>query len=536
MAIVAGVDFGTLSVRVSIVDSERGPARRPASAEYPLHAASDDPDHATQTPRRPHGRARAGATRAGARRRRACAGARRRGHRARHHRVERDPGRRRPRSRSTTTTSGATTAPGGRRREITATAHASGARGDRLVRRRLLLRVGLLEAAALAAAQPGQARPVRHRARALRHGGGRRCAASPIRDQVPRSVCAMGHKWMWNPALGGLPPEEFLRHGRSAAGRRARASSAAGTRPRTRSPGTWRRSGPSGSGLRAGHPDSGRRLRRALGRDRRGRAAGRRGQRGRHLDLHHGHQRHGRPASRASAAWCRVGPSRATPGIEAGLSATGDIFDAIARRAGTTVAALSDGLGRLPRRADRAAAPDLGQRRPHGAGESRTGRRHARLEPHAHGAGRAVRRHRGHRASTRASSWSGWRSMACRSAASSTAAASRRRTDAQPGVRQRAEQADPGAGRGGRRAWARRSSRSWRPARSRRSRTAQDALCPAYDVVEPDPAQRGGLRASSSRCTASLYFALGRRTPAPAAIGARAADAARDRRAREERS
>jgi L-ribulokinase len=32
-------------------------------------------------------------------------------------------------------------------------------------------------------------------------------------------------------------------------------------------------------------------------------------------------------------------------GIEAGLSATGDIFDAVARRAGTTVAALSEGLG-----------------------------------------------------------------------------------------------------------------------------------------------------------------------------------------------
>jgi L-ribulokinase len=29
-------------------------------------------------------------------------------------------------------------------------------------------------------------------------------------DQVPRSVCAMGHKWMWNQALGGLPSEIFL--------------------------------------------------------------------------------------------------------------------------------------------------------------------------------------------------------------------------------------------------------------------------------------------------------------------------------------
>ena len=29
--------------------------------------------------------------------------------------------------------------------------------------------------------------------------------------QAPRSICAMGHKWMWNADLGGLPPEEFLR-------------------------------------------------------------------------------------------------------------------------------------------------------------------------------------------------------------------------------------------------------------------------------------------------------------------------------------
>ncbi len=28
--------------------------------------------------------------------------------------------------------------------------------------------------------------------------------------RLPRSVCAMGHKWMWNEQLGGLPSEEFL--------------------------------------------------------------------------------------------------------------------------------------------------------------------------------------------------------------------------------------------------------------------------------------------------------------------------------------
>lgn len=28
--------------------------------------------------------------------------------------------------------------------------------------------------------------------------------------KVPRSVCAMGHKWMWNETLGGLPSDEFL--------------------------------------------------------------------------------------------------------------------------------------------------------------------------------------------------------------------------------------------------------------------------------------------------------------------------------------
>src|SRR3954471_12219625 len=48
MTIVAGVDFGTLSVRVSILDSERGRLGA-ASAEYPLHRRREDPDYATQS-------------------------------------------------------------------------------------------------------------------------------------------------------------------------------------------------------------------------------------------------------------------------------------------------------------------------------------------------------------------------------------------------------------------------------------------------------------------------------------------------------
>jgi L-ribulokinase len=48
MAIVAGVDFGTLSVRVTLVDSKTGPIGT-ASASYPLHRRRDDPNYATQS-------------------------------------------------------------------------------------------------------------------------------------------------------------------------------------------------------------------------------------------------------------------------------------------------------------------------------------------------------------------------------------------------------------------------------------------------------------------------------------------------------
>jgi L-ribulokinase len=45
---VAGVDFGTLSIRVSLVDSEHGLIDS-ASAEYPRHRKHEDPEYATQS-------------------------------------------------------------------------------------------------------------------------------------------------------------------------------------------------------------------------------------------------------------------------------------------------------------------------------------------------------------------------------------------------------------------------------------------------------------------------------------------------------
>jgi L-ribulokinase len=48
VAIVAGVDFGTLNVRVTLLDSERGRLGT-ASSEYPLKRKREDPDFATQS-------------------------------------------------------------------------------------------------------------------------------------------------------------------------------------------------------------------------------------------------------------------------------------------------------------------------------------------------------------------------------------------------------------------------------------------------------------------------------------------------------
>ena len=92
MTIVAGVDFGTQSVRVSIVDSARGVIGHGVS-EYPVQRDRHDPDFATQS----HDAHMNALVEAMAHALRDAGGAGQRGarHRARHHRLDGDPGGRR---------------------------------------------------------------------------------------------------------------------------------------------------------------------------------------------------------------------------------------------------------------------------------------------------------------------------------------------------------------------------------------------------------------------------------------------------------
>ncbi|HVX67623.1 MAG TPA: FGGY-family carbohydrate kinase, partial [Bryobacteraceae bacterium] len=160
--------------------------------------------------------------------------------------------------------------------------------------------------------------------------------------QAPRSICAMGHKWMWNAALGGLPGEEFLSQvDPLLGGVRAKLGGCYATSDKIagRLAPEWAAK----LGLRAGIPipvgafDA-------------------------HWDAIGAGIREGDVVNVVGTSTCIMAIAKETGlipgvcgvvkgsihpsyfGIEAGLSATGDIFDAIARRAGTTVAALSQGI------------------------------------------------------------------------------------------------------------------------------------------------------------------------------------------------
>jgi L-ribulokinase len=160
--------------------------------------------------------------------------------------------------------------------------------------------------------------------------------------QAPRSICAMGHKWMWNQALGGLPPEDFLvavdplLKGVRAKlnGRYAASDQVAGELAPEWATKLGLREGML---IPVGAFDA-------------------------HWDAIGAGAKTGDAVNVIGTSTCIIAISDATElipgvcgvvpgsvhprktGVEAGLSATGDIFEAIARRAGTTVAALSAGL------------------------------------------------------------------------------------------------------------------------------------------------------------------------------------------------
>jgi L-ribulokinase len=159
---------------------------------------------------------------------------------------------------------------------------------------------------------------------------------------VKRSVCAMGHKWLWNADLGGLPPESFLvKVDPLFAGIRSKLAAEYATSDQIagRLSLYWAQK----LGLRVGIPIPVGAL-------------------DAHWDAIGVGAREGDVVNVVGTSTCIITYVRETElisgicgivkgsvhpqytGIEAGLCATGDIFGAVARRAGTTVAQLSKGL------------------------------------------------------------------------------------------------------------------------------------------------------------------------------------------------
>ena len=337
MALVAGVDFGTLSVRVTLVDSKRGPIGG-ASASYPLNRRREDPDFATQS-HADQMTALAAATRD------ALKAANADGSSVAAIALD---------------TTGSSVVPVGdnfvplddyylwcdhrahaEAEEITAKAHALGFEGIQWCGGVYSHEWGFAKLLHWLRHNPNKRDRL---ATALEHCDMVAATLSGITrvDQLKRSVCAMGHKWMWNPKWGGLPPEDFLvAVDPLLKGIRAKMGGSYETSERIAghlSP-EWAQK----LGLREGIPipvgafDA-------------------------HWDAIGSNVREGDVVNVVGTSTCIIAMARQTQlvlgvcgvvpgsvhpdytGIEAGLSATGDIFEAIAKRAQTTVAALSDGL------------------------------------------------------------------------------------------------------------------------------------------------------------------------------------------------
>jgi L-ribulokinase len=205
MAIVAGVDFGTLSVRVTLLSSDRGRLGT-ATAEYPLNRRKTDPDFATQS-HDDHMAALAKAVRAAV----AQAGI-----------AGSDV------AAIALDTTGSSVVPVDAEmrplddyylwcdhrahkeaREITEAAHAQKLEAIDWCGGVYSHEWGFAKLLHWLRNNPDK----RGRfASAFEHCDMVAATLAGITDpkQVKRSVCAMGHKWLWNPRWGGFPPEAFL--------------------------------------------------------------------------------------------------------------------------------------------------------------------------------------------------------------------------------------------------------------------------------------------------------------------------------------
>jgi len=205
MSVVAGVDFGTLSVRVSIVDSERG-VLASAISEYPLHRKREDPEYATQS-HEDHMRALAAATREAVKQA-GIAG----------DQVEA----------IALDTTGSSVIPVGKdlkplgeyylwcdhrakgeAEEITASAHRENLEAIEWCGGVYSSEWGFSKLLHWLRHNPEKREQF---VSAFEHCDMVAATLCGITDpkKVKRSECAMGHKWMWNAKLGGLPPEKFL--------------------------------------------------------------------------------------------------------------------------------------------------------------------------------------------------------------------------------------------------------------------------------------------------------------------------------------
>lgn len=335
--LVAGVDFGTQSVRVSIVDSRDGPVGS-GVAEYPVDHHPTDPDFATQS-HEAHMAALAEATRA------ALALARVDGARVRSLALD---------------TTGSTVIPVGeglaplgdyylwcdhRAKEaaarITELAHEAGLPAIERCGGVYSAEWGFAKLLHWLRTNPERRGEL---VTALEHCDMVAAVLCGITDpdEIPRSVCAMGHKWLWHADLGGFPPDDFFRSvdpllqgiGSRLRGRYLTSDHIAGTL----TPEWAARLGLSpGIPIPVGAFDA-------------------------HWDAMGAGIAEGDVVNVVGTATCIMAISERTEcvpgvcgvvqgsvhpayaGIEAGLSATGDIFEAVARRASMPLGALAEGL------------------------------------------------------------------------------------------------------------------------------------------------------------------------------------------------